>query len=231
MSLLVMRQGATLSLPSGLSLRKRLTTVTTRRRTASSSQRAISIPPKDPREAERKLAQLRRDYAKKVSLYRKDYIHEIEMLRVEKQPRPCASQPLSLSTNPTACSNPQPAAVVEGSTGTHHANRKRTRARRNNESRETQSRAERPLGPVMANRHCPEKPRRPSHSKTEGSYTRSNREKSISNQPKNPTTATTKLSTHSPKPHRDGETPEKKRLCSRALTGADPSPRLRAYRR
>uniref|UniRef100_A0A0D3E0W7 Uncharacterized protein n=1 Tax=Brassica oleracea var. oleracea TaxID=109376 RepID=A0A0D3E0W7_BRAOL len=85
MSLLVMRQGATLSLPSGLSLRKRLTTVTTRRRTASSSQRAISIPPKDPREAERKLAQLRRDYAKKVSLYRKDYIHEIEMLRVEKQ--------------------------------------------------------------------------------------------------------------------------------------------------
>ncbi|CAF1715885.1 unnamed protein product, partial [Brassica oleracea var. botrytis] len=42
-------------------------------------------PPKDPREAERKLAQLRRDYAKKVSLYRKDYIHEIEMLRVKKQ--------------------------------------------------------------------------------------------------------------------------------------------------
>ncbi|KAG2316475.1 hypothetical protein Bca4012_067342 [Brassica carinata] len=41
--------------------------------------------PKDPKEAERKLAQLRRDYAKKVSLYRKDYIHEIEMLRVEKQ--------------------------------------------------------------------------------------------------------------------------------------------------
>ncbi|CAN6858396.1 unnamed protein product [Brassica oleracea] len=42
-------------------------------------------PPKDPRDAERMLAQLRRDYAKKVSLYRKDYVHEIEMLRVEKQ--------------------------------------------------------------------------------------------------------------------------------------------------
>ena len=42
-------------------------------------------PPKDPRDAERMLAQLRRDYAKKVSLYRKDYLHEIEMLRVEKQ--------------------------------------------------------------------------------------------------------------------------------------------------
>ncbi|KAF2565074.1 hypothetical protein F2Q70_00018548 [Brassica cretica] len=42
-------------------------------------------PPKDPRDAERMLAQLRRDYAKKVSLYRKDYVHEIEMLRAEKQ--------------------------------------------------------------------------------------------------------------------------------------------------
>ncbi|KAF8079690.1 hypothetical protein N665_1006s0014 [Sinapis alba] len=42
-------------------------------------------PPKDPKDAERMLAQLRRDYAKKVSLYRKDYVHEIEMLRVEKQ--------------------------------------------------------------------------------------------------------------------------------------------------
>ncbi|CAF2010773.1 hypothetical protein Bca4012_079003 [Brassica carinata] len=41
--------------------------------------------PKDPKDAERMLAQLRRDYAKKVSLYRKDYVHEIEMLRVEKQ--------------------------------------------------------------------------------------------------------------------------------------------------
>lgn len=41
--------------------------------------------PKDPNDAERMLAVLRRDYAKKVKLYRKDYIHEIEMLRVEKQ--------------------------------------------------------------------------------------------------------------------------------------------------
>ncbi|CAH8390446.1 unnamed protein product [Eruca vesicaria subsp. sativa] len=41
--------------------------------------------PRDPREAERMLAELRRDYAKKVSLFRKDYVHEIEMLRVEKQ--------------------------------------------------------------------------------------------------------------------------------------------------
>ncbi|KAG2305489.1 hypothetical protein Bca52824_034140 [Brassica carinata] len=42
-------------------------------------------PPRDPKDAERMLAQLRRDYAKKVSLYRRDYVHEIEMLRVEKQ--------------------------------------------------------------------------------------------------------------------------------------------------
>ncbi|KAG7612373.1 hypothetical protein ISN44_As05g043940 [Arabidopsis suecica] len=41
--------------------------------------------PTDPKDAERKLAQLRRDYAKKVRVYRKEYIHEIEMLRVEKQ--------------------------------------------------------------------------------------------------------------------------------------------------
>ncbi|CAN8255608.1 unnamed protein product [Cochlearia groenlandica] len=41
--------------------------------------------PKDPKEGERKLAQLRRDYAKKVKVYRKEYVHEIEMLRVEKQ--------------------------------------------------------------------------------------------------------------------------------------------------
>ncbi|CAH8278993.1 unnamed protein product [Arabidopsis lyrata] len=41
--------------------------------------------PSDPKDAERKLAQLRRDYAKKVKVYRKEYIHEIEMLRVEKQ--------------------------------------------------------------------------------------------------------------------------------------------------
>ncbi|CAH2044655.1 unnamed protein product [Thlaspi arvense] len=41
--------------------------------------------PNDPKEAQRKLAQLRRDYAQKVKVYRKEYIHEIEMLRVEKQ--------------------------------------------------------------------------------------------------------------------------------------------------
>ncbi|KAL1190974.1 hypothetical protein V5N11_020942 [Cardamine amara subsp. amara] len=41
--------------------------------------------PNDPKDAERRLAQLRRDYAKKVRVYRKEYIHEIEMLKVEKQ--------------------------------------------------------------------------------------------------------------------------------------------------
>ncbi|KAJ4900763.1 Uncharacterized protein Rs2_14714 [Raphanus sativus] len=41
--------------------------------------------PKDPKDAERLLARIRREYAKKVSLYRRDYVHEIEMLRVEKQ--------------------------------------------------------------------------------------------------------------------------------------------------
>uniref|UniRef100_A0A1J3FKF8 Stress response protein NST1 n=1 Tax=Noccaea caerulescens TaxID=107243 RepID=A0A1J3FKF8_NOCCA len=41
--------------------------------------------PNDPKEAERMLTQLRRDYAKKVKVYRREYIHEIEMLRVEKQ--------------------------------------------------------------------------------------------------------------------------------------------------
>ncbi|XP_010442379.1 PREDICTED: uncharacterized protein LOC104725414 [Camelina sativa] len=35
--------------------------------------------PKDPKDADR------RDYAKKVTVYRNEYIHEIEMLRVEKQ--------------------------------------------------------------------------------------------------------------------------------------------------
>ncbi|CAH8299343.1 unnamed protein product [Eruca vesicaria subsp. sativa] len=41
--------------------------------------------PKDPKDAERMLEQLRRDYAKKVKVYRREYVHEIEMLRVEKQ--------------------------------------------------------------------------------------------------------------------------------------------------
>ncbi|KAJ0253886.1 Stress response NST1-like protein [Hirschfeldia incana] len=41
--------------------------------------------PKDPKDAERMLARIRREYAKKVSMYRREYVHEIEMLRVEKQ--------------------------------------------------------------------------------------------------------------------------------------------------
>ncbi|ESQ33662.1 hypothetical protein EUTSA_v10009372mg, partial [Eutrema salsugineum] len=41
--------------------------------------------PNDHRDAERSLAQLRRYYVKKVKVYRKEYIHEIEMLRVDKQ--------------------------------------------------------------------------------------------------------------------------------------------------
>lgn len=41
--------------------------------------------PKDPKEAERKLAQLRRDYAKQVAELRKEYVHEMELLRLEKQ--------------------------------------------------------------------------------------------------------------------------------------------------
>ncbi|MFQ6645763.1 hypothetical protein Gotur_019178 [Gossypium turneri] len=40
--------------------------------------------PNDPKEAEKKLALLRRDYAKQVKNVRKDYIHEMELLRLEK---------------------------------------------------------------------------------------------------------------------------------------------------
>ncbi|XP_060182766.1 uncharacterized protein LOC132612668 [Lycium barbarum] len=40
--------------------------------------------PKDPKEAEAKLAFLRREYAKKVREVRKEYIHEMEMQRIEK---------------------------------------------------------------------------------------------------------------------------------------------------
>ncbi|XVF84611.1 hypothetical protein PTKIN_Ptkin17bG0051000 [Pterospermum kingtungense] len=40
--------------------------------------------PNDPKEAEKKLAQLRRDYAKHVKHVRKEYIHEMELLRLEK---------------------------------------------------------------------------------------------------------------------------------------------------
>lgn len=42
-------------------------------------------PPKDPKEAQAKLDQLRRDYAKKVKAVRKEYIHEMELQRLEKQ--------------------------------------------------------------------------------------------------------------------------------------------------
>ncbi|XVF29089.1 hypothetical protein REPUB_Repub15cG0090000 [Reevesia pubescens] len=40
--------------------------------------------PNDPKEAEKKLAQLRRDYAKQLKHVRKEYIHEMEFLRLEK---------------------------------------------------------------------------------------------------------------------------------------------------
>lgn len=41
--------------------------------------------PKDPKEAQARLAQLRRDYAKQVKQVRKNYIQEVELLRLEKQ--------------------------------------------------------------------------------------------------------------------------------------------------
>ncbi|OMO71011.1 hypothetical protein CCACVL1_18512, partial [Corchorus capsularis] len=40
--------------------------------------------PDDPKVAEKKLAQLRRDYAKQVKEVRKEYIHEMDILRLEK---------------------------------------------------------------------------------------------------------------------------------------------------
>ncbi|KAL5542663.1 hypothetical protein UlMin_010373 [Ulmus minor] len=40
--------------------------------------------PRDPKEAERRLAQLRRDYAKQVKVVRKEYIKEVELMRLEK---------------------------------------------------------------------------------------------------------------------------------------------------
>ncbi|XP_043707494.1 golgin subfamily A member 6-like protein 1 [Telopea speciosissima] len=42
-------------------------------------------PPKDPKEAEANLAQLRREYAKQVKELRKEYIYEMELHRQEKQ--------------------------------------------------------------------------------------------------------------------------------------------------
>lgn len=41
--------------------------------------------PTDPKQAEAKLALLRREYAKKVKVYRKEYIEEVELKRIEKQ--------------------------------------------------------------------------------------------------------------------------------------------------
>lgn len=41
--------------------------------------------PKDPKEAEAMLAQLRRDYAKQVKEVRKEYIREMEAMALEKQ--------------------------------------------------------------------------------------------------------------------------------------------------
>lgn len=40
--------------------------------------------PSNPKEAEAKLAQLRRDYAKQVKEIRKEYIKEVELMRLEK---------------------------------------------------------------------------------------------------------------------------------------------------
>lgn len=40
--------------------------------------------PRNPKEAEKRLAQLRRDYAKQVKELRKDYIKEVELMRLEK---------------------------------------------------------------------------------------------------------------------------------------------------
>ncbi|XP_059446934.1 stress response protein NST1 [Corylus avellana] len=44
-----------------------------------------SDPPKDPKDAERRLALLRRDYAKQVKQRRKQYILEVELMRLELQ--------------------------------------------------------------------------------------------------------------------------------------------------
>lgn len=44
-------------------------------------------PPKDPKEAQSKLALLRREYAKKVKVVRKKYIREMEFQKLEKLKR------------------------------------------------------------------------------------------------------------------------------------------------
>lgn len=44
-----------------------------------------SDPPKDPKDAERRLALLRRDYSKQVKQRRKQYIQEVELMRLGQQ--------------------------------------------------------------------------------------------------------------------------------------------------
>lgn len=41
--------------------------------------------PRDPKEAEAKLARLRREYAKQVKEVRKEYIREMEVMKIEKE--------------------------------------------------------------------------------------------------------------------------------------------------
>ncbi|KAK1577784.1 hypothetical protein Q3G72_024764 [Acer saccharum] len=48
--------------------------------------------PRTPKEAEKRLAQLRRDYAKQVKETRKGYIHEMELLRLDKLQKDQAKQ-------------------------------------------------------------------------------------------------------------------------------------------
>ncbi|KAK4856168.1 hypothetical protein QYF36_014782 [Acer negundo] len=48
--------------------------------------------PRTPKEAEKRLAQLRRDYAKQVKETRKGYIHEMELLRLDKLRKDQAKQ-------------------------------------------------------------------------------------------------------------------------------------------
>ena len=55
--------------------------------------------PKDPKEAEAKLAQLRRDYAKQVKEVCKEYIWEMELMRLEKQSKDEAKKEAIRATN------------------------------------------------------------------------------------------------------------------------------------
>uniref|UniRef100_A0A7N0UP41 Uncharacterized protein n=1 Tax=Kalanchoe fedtschenkoi TaxID=63787 RepID=A0A7N0UP41_KALFE len=55
--------------------------------------------PRDPKEAEEKLALLRRDYAKKMKETRKVYIHEMEVQRLEKERQDAAKKEAMLKAN------------------------------------------------------------------------------------------------------------------------------------